>query len=117
MRRASVILTSFTCAIGMAGCSIAGSWRVVSTNPPGAPFPAQVVTFDRNNSYTATGPEEDGGVTSTGQYRFNWFNLDILEPGNMPRTYRARRQLNGALVLTYEQRGAKVSATLVKTGR
>lgn len=115
LRRMATALAMLAGALALSGCSIAGSWRVVSIDPPGAPFPVQVLTLDPNNNYTATGPEHAKPCTTTGQYRFNGSRLEVVEGGRMPRTYGARRQMDGSLVLTYEERGVRVRATLVRT--
>ncbi|MGD2110959.1 MAG: hypothetical protein PVI86_16405 [Phycisphaerae bacterium] len=99
----------------LSACSIAGSWRVVSTDPPEAPFPVEVVTFDPQHNYTATSSKTLKRGGSTGKYRWNGFRLEIAESGKSPRTYKARRQPDGTLVLTYEENGIGVSATLVRT--
>lgn len=109
-----MVLVTLICAATAGGCSIAGSWRTIAVDPPGAPFPVDRVTFDRGNSYTATGSREGEIRTSTGHYRWNWFKLDIMEPGRLPRTYSARRRLDGTLMLTYEEGRGKVTATLAK---
>ena len=70
------------------------------------------VTFDRDNNYTATWSKQERARTSTGRYKWNGFKLDIMERGSLPRVYRARLRLDGKLVLTYEERGVKVAATL-----
>ena len=114
MRRIATTLIALGGAVALGGCSIAGSWRVVSTEPPGAPFPVAVLTLDPNNTYTATGSNDARPRTTTGQYRWNGSRLDVLETGKVPRSYQARRRFDGSLVLTYEERGARVSATLVR---
>lgn len=100
------------CLLAFFGCGIAGSWKRVAVDPPGAPFPMDHVTFDRDNNYTATWSQQERARTSTGRYKWNGFKLDIMERGSLPRAYRARLRLDGKLVLTYEERGAKVAATL-----
>jgi hypothetical protein len=114
MRRTTVVLAALMGATTAGGCSIAGSWRTIAVDPPGAPFPVDRVTFDRDDNYTATGSREGETRTSTGRYRWNWFKLDVLEPGGQPRTYSAQRRLDGKLVLTYKEGRGKVTATLAK---
>ncbi len=75
------------------------------------------VTFDRANNYTATWSQQERARTSTGRYKFSGFKLDIMERGSLPRAYRANLRMNGKLVLTYQERGAKVAATLEKVHR
>ena len=114
MRQTAVMLMALGGAVAICGCSIAGAWRVVSTDPPGAPFPVHVLTLDPSGSYTATGPEGTKPQTTTGQYRLSGSRLEVLEGGKVPRSFQARRRLDGALVLAYEEGGVSVSATLVR---
>ncbi len=116
MRRNLIALTTMPLAFAVVGCSLAGSWRVIATDPPGAPFPVSVVTFDRDHNCTSTWSQAGGARTSVAQYRWNGFNLKIMEAGRLPLTYRARRSLGGGLVLTYRKNDAKVVATLEKVG-
>ena len=98
-----------------AGCSLAGSWRIVSVDPPGMPFPVDTVTFDRNQNYTATRRHEGKTHTSTGQFHWDGFTLDVMQPGTVPRTYGARLRLDGNLVLTNRQGETKAVAILTRT--
>jgi len=101
--------------VALCGCSITGSWRMVSTDPPEVPFPVEVLTFDPDNNYTATGPKGATPRTTTGQYQLRGSKLEILEAGKMPRVYRARRTGDNTLFLTYEEQGARATATFVRT--
>ncbi len=114
MRRTFLMLFLPLFAVAGTGCSIAGSWQRVAVDPPGAPFPIDHVTFDRNDNYTATWSHDGRPRTSTGRYHWNGFKLDVAQEAKMPRSYRARLRLDGKLVLTYEEGGAKVMATLEK---
>ena len=114
MQRTTMVLAALICITTAGGCTIAGSWRTIAVDPPGAPFPVDRVTFDRDNNYTASGSQEGEICTSTGRYRWNWFKLDVMEPGRLPRTYSARRRLDGRLVLTYKEGRGKVTAILAK---
>lgn len=117
MQRTTMVLAALMCITTAGGCTIAGSWRTIAIDPPGAPFPVDRVTFDRGNNYTASGSQEGEIRTSTGRYRWNWFKLDVMEPGRLPRTYSARRRLDGKLMLTYEEGRGKVTATLAKVDK
>ncbi len=114
MRRTLIVLFLPVCALVGTGCSIAGSWKRVAVDPPGVPFPVDHVTFDRDDNYTATWSHEGRARTSTGRYHWNGFKLDVMQEEGLPRSYRGRLRLDGTLVLTYEERGAKVTATLEK---
>jgi len=83
-------------------------------DPPGARFPVDRVTFDREHNYTATWSQGGETRTSTGRYRFNWLELDIMETGKQPRTYRAYHRLDGKLVLMYDEGRGKTTAILTK---
>ncbi len=117
MRRIAASVALSGLIVALCGCSITGSWRIVSTDPPDAPFPVEVLTFDPDNNYTATGPEGARPRTSTGQYQLKGSKLEILEGGRMPRVYRARRKGDTTLVLTYEEQGDRVTATFVRTDK
>ena len=106
------VLASAASALCSAGCSIAGSWERVSVDPPGAPFPVDHVTFDRASNYTSTWTQDGEPRTNTGAYRWNGRQLKVASPGHEPRIYRGRLRLDGRLVLTYEEGGAKVQAVL-----
>ncbi len=107
--------TTIACALATAGCSIAGSWRTVSTEPPGVTFPINTLTLDGDGNYTATWIVKDETRTDTGFYRWDGFTLDVEQAGSMPRSYGARLRLNGNLLLTHRQGNARAVATLVKT--
>ena len=111
-----IALTTIPCALALAGCSIAGSWRVTATDPPGAPAPVSVLTFDRDHNYTATWSHEGRTRTSLGRYRWRATGLAMTEAGELPRPHRARLRLDGKLVLTYREGDAKTVATLAKVG-
>ncbi len=115
-RAAVLALVLAACVGAVAGCSIAGSWKRIAVDPPGVPFPVDYVTFDHNDNYTATWTYEGKTRTSTGRYHWNGFSLEVLQTGSQPRKYRARRQLDGKLVLTYEEGAAKATATLQRVG-
>ena len=114
-RRWWMVLTLGICLTLPAGCSIAGSWKRIATEPAGAPFPVDHVTFARNHQYTASGPVYGQNRTSTGQYDWDGITLSILQAGRESRTYRGRVRLDGSLVLTYGAGKEKVTATLVRT--
>ncbi len=104
-------------AAAIGGCSIAGSWKTVAVDPPDARFPLDHVTFDRDNNYTATWSENGKTRTATGQYQWNWSKLEIVQTGRPARAYRTRHLLDGRLVLTFDESGAKASATLERVDK
>jgi len=112
MRQLVLMLVAVAAAAGAAGCSIAGSWRTVTIDPPGVPFPLEQVTFDREQNYTASWTENEQPRTSTGQYSWNGFSLKVMQEGSLPRKYAARRRLDGRLMLTYAEGEGRVKATL-----
>ena len=114
MRQALVMYTAVVCTLAVGGCGITGSWKRIAVDPPGAPFPVDRVTFDRQHNYTATWSHGGQTRTSTGEYRFSWNILEIMETGRQPRTYRAYRRLDGKLLLTYGEGGGEMTATLTK---
>lgn len=116
-RRPAWAAATAACLLQALGCSIAGSWRTVAVDPPGALFPVEVVRFDGANTYTSTGVYGGEKRTTTGRYEFNGFKLDITEGDRLPRSYGARLRLDGKLVLTLREGDAKMTATLAKIDR
>lgn len=112
MRQPVLMVVAVAAVAGAAGCSIAGSWRTVTIDPPGVPFPLQHVAFDREHNYMASWTESGRSRTSTGRYNWNGFTLRVWQEGNLPRKYGARRRLDGRLVLTYAEGEGKVNAIL-----
>lgn len=107
----TLILATLT----VTGCnSITGSWKKVSTQPRGAPFPIDKIIFDPQQNYTSTWTYEGQTHTDTGQYRYSGNTLKVMQSFNQPRTYKAKLKMDGSLVLTYQVGDTKVSATLIK---
>lgn len=102
------------CLVECGGCSIAGSWKTIAVDPPGMPFPIERMSFDRDHNYTATFLYEGESRTSTGQYRWNGFTLDVMQAGKTSQSYRVERHLNGKLVLTLGKGDRKVKTIMVK---
>lgn len=94
------------------GCSLTGSWKRVSVEPPGSYFPIEFITFDKQNQYTATWKDKGRSRTSVGIYQGQRFSLDVAKQDEPPRTYRIQKRLDGRLILIYETDGVKVSALL-----
>ena len=104
-------------ALVFTGCSITGSWKRVRVDPPGVPFPVEHVTFGADRSYTASWSHEGSPRTSTGMFDWNGMRLDIHQSGMQPRSYRARRRLDGKLELIYGQGKGAVTAVLERTNQ
>ena len=98
------------------GCSITGpitgTWRTVSIDPPGAPFPVDAITFDQNDNYTASWAQGGKTRTTLGQYRWNGSRLEVVRPGNQPQIYKAWVGLDGKLIMTYGTGDSAIRATL-----
>ena len=103
------------CATMNTGCSVTGSWKRVSVDPPGVPFPIDTLTFDANKNYTASWSEKGSPRTSSGIFTWNGSTLKIQQFGKQPRTYRARRRFDGKLELTYEIGNSKATAILERS--
>ena len=96
------------------GCSLTGSWRVVSTSPRDQTFPFSTVTFAEDR-YTATGEDGDDGRTSTGTFRWNGRQLTIHPADGGERVYPGRKTVGGRLVLRHRYNDAEIEATFEKT--
>ena len=120
MDRLTQLLKLTGCLSLMSGCSItgsiAGTWRTVSVDPPGASFPVDTITFDRNHNYTASWAQAGKPRTTLGQYRWNGSRLEVLRPGNQPQTYKASVGLDGRLTMTYGSGESKIQAKLERAG-
>ena len=112
MDRLMQLLKLTGCLALMSGCSIAGTWRTVSVDPPGASFPVDTITFDQNHNYTATWAQAGKSRTTLGQYRWNGSRLEVVRPGNQAQTYKASVGLDGRLTMTYGTGDSKIEAKL-----
>lgn len=115
--RAVAIWLPVALAPVFSGCSITGSWRRVSVDPPGVPFPVELVTFGADRTYTASWSQEGSPRTSTGMFDWNGMTLNIHQTGMQPRSYHARRRLDGKLELIYGQGKKAVTAVLERTNQ
>ena len=59
------------CAVALSGCSLTGSWKTVSVDPPGAPFPVTTLTFDRDGTYSTSWTQGGRSTGSAGRYEWN----------------------------------------------
>lgn len=87
----------------------------MSLDPPGAPFPLNSITLDRDHKYTASWMLEGRRQTTTGRYKWNGSTLEVASPGSLPRKYGARLRLDGKLVMTYVHGDARLTAILQRT--
>lgn len=105
-------LACLVCLFGLTDCTIAGSWKTVSVDPPGASVPVDSITFDKSHNYTASWQQAGKSRTTLGEYRWNGFRLNVVRPGNQPETYGARIGLDGKLTLTYGTGASKIKTVL-----
>lgn len=98
------------------GCSLVGDWQTVSVRPAGEHFPITNLTLDKQHGFTATYDYDGQRRTCAGRYEWSGMRL-VLEPvDGQRRVYRARRRINGRLVLVHEDTMSRVVATLERTG-
>lgn len=101
-------------ALSATGCSLAGSWQTVSVEPLGLPFPLEAITLDNDNNYTATWAHDGQRRTTTGRFKWNGRSLELARQGFSPRKYRAKKRLDGKLVMYFEQNDVTMTAILEK---
>jgi len=94
------------------GCSVTGTWKRVTTDPPNAPFPVDDLLLDAEGNYSAQWEHEGSKRASYGTYEFRGGELIIAQAGSMPRAYGARVRLDGKLELTYTVYGDSIKAVL-----
>lgn len=94
------------------GCSVTGTWKRVTTDPPDAPFPVEDLLLDADGAYSAQWEYEGRKCRSQGTYEFRGGELIIAQNGSMPRAYGARVRLDGKLELTLAVNGDSVKAVL-----
>lgn len=95
------------------GCSLAGTWSTVRTDPAdaGGRSPFQMVTFNDEGGYTATGQEGSKVITKTGAYEWNGSKLTIRPADGEVRVYTGHINiLTKQLVLTHKMDGQKITA-------
>ena len=100
----------------ISGCSISGSiagtWRTVSVEPPGAAFPVDTITFDQNHNYTASWEQAGRSRTTLGHYRWSGSRLEVVRAGDEPQIYRASVGSDGRLTMRYGSGESRVEAKL-----
>lgn len=94
------------------GCSVTGTWKRVTTDPPNALFPVDDLLLDRDGNYNARWEHEGRKYGSYGTYEFRGGELIVAQAGSMPRAYGARIRLDGKLELTVSVNGDSVRAVL-----
>jgi hypothetical protein len=108
-----ITFCSLIAATIVGGCTRAtGTWRTVSTEPPGLPFPLHELTLDESGAYRATSEIEGKTIRSAGAYRWDGRWLRVQQEGYEPRAYRVTRRRDGSLVMAYEINGRKLSAVM-----
>lgn len=98
------------------GCSVAGTWRVISIEPEGAEFPISRLTLDSRQRFTATGPIDGEVRTRVGTYRSSLGTLRLIPNNGSDESYRASFRWSGTCVLSVRSDAARdsVSATMVQ---
>lgn len=112
--RTAVVLTAAT-LIG--GCSIAGTWNTVKTEPADAEArsPFQVVTFNDEGGYTATGEQGSKVITATGTYQWDGAKLTVHPSDGETRVYPGHLNIfTEQLVLTHKSGDEKMTAWFEK---
>ncbi len=94
------------------GCSVTGTWKRVTTDPPNAPFPVDDLLLDSDGNYTARWEYQGRSCGSYGTYEFRGGELIVTQTGAMPRTYGARVRFDGKLELTYTVNEDSIKAVL-----
>lgn len=108
----SLAAVAGTLLLTIPGCSITGNWERVETDPPGAPFPVEEVTFTDTNEYAARWQQYGRAQFSVGTYKLFGTRLDVQQYGSKPLTYSARVRSDGLLELVYSHEGQPVKALL-----
>ena len=107
-------ILTFLSAMGTVGCRVSGTWTMDAVDPPGASFPLHQLVLDPNQGYSALWTENGKQKGSSGQYRWNGYQLKVAQAGRDPRTYGARLGLDGKLRMTYRENDQSVTATLIR---
>jgi hypothetical protein len=100
MKHLTRLAIAFTLTVAAAGCSVAGSWRTVSVEPPEAEFPIERLSLDKQSNFTATGPIHHATRTRVGPYRLAWRTLTLMPADGPAEEYQCGLRLDGRLSLT-----------------
>ncbi|MBN1511388.1 MAG: hypothetical protein JXB13_05190 [Phycisphaerae bacterium] len=116
MRRGSAIAAVLALANG--GCSITGTWRVQSVDPPSTreEFPLHHVTFEDEGTYFDEPLPGEEGEPNVGQYSWNpaFYTLHLTPKGSTTQFYRGYIRMDRKLVVTRTGKGPKHRAILVR---
>jgi hypothetical protein len=111
----TIVLLSVVALIS--GCSIAGTWKTVKTDPAdqASACPSEMVTFNDEGGYTATGQHGGEAVTSTGTYEWDGFKLTVKPAEGETRVYPGHYDaFTSQLVLTHKMDDKKTTAWMEK---
>ena len=108
-------LAAVVCAGFLAGCSIEGTWKTVSIEPPqyAEKFTLATVTFDEG-MYTGTVKCQGQEITSTGEYIWNGTSLKIIPTDGDPREYQGCLWWGKKLELNCDYKGEKLTGVMQK---
>jgi len=112
--RSIVLLTAVTL---ISGCSIAGTWKTVKSEPADAAArsPFQMVTFNDEGGYTATGQHGSEVITDTGTYEWDGTKLTVHPGKGDTRVYPGYLDIfKNQLVLTHKTEDMKMTAWMEK---
>ncbi len=114
--RGSVIVAILALAGG--GCSVTGTWRVQSVDPPSArtEFPLHHVTFGDEGTYSDKPQPGEEGEPNVGQYSWNpaFYTLHLTPRGSTTQFYRGYIRIDRKLVVTRTGKGPRLRAVLVR---
>ena len=104
-------------ALLIGGCSIAGTWNTVKTEPADTDLrsPFQMVTFNDEGGYTATGQRGSEVINATGTYEWDGAKLTVHPSDGETRVYPGHLNIfTKQLVLTHKRDDTKVTAWFEK---
>lgn len=117
MRRHVCAIVLLTVVTFLGGCSIAGTWKTVKTEPADSAdrCPFQMVTFNDEGGYTATRQQGSQVVTKTGTYQWDGTKLTVKPAEGETRVYPGYYDIfTSRLVLTYKKDNQKTTAWMEK---
>ncbi|MFQ5492166.1 MAG: hypothetical protein ACE5GE_15730 [Phycisphaerae bacterium] len=117
MKRLIPVVGLLTVVAMIGGCSIAGTWKSVRTDPADAmsKTPFQMVTFNDDGEYSATRQEGSQVMTATGTYKWDGMKLTITPSEGEQRVYPGCLDMfTGQLVLKHKHEDQKTTAWMEK---
>ncbi|MHC4065811.1 MAG: hypothetical protein ACYSUI_15120 [Planctomycetota bacterium] len=117
MKRHAVTVFTAVATIMLSGCSLAGTWKAVKTDPADAVehFPILMVTFNADGEYSASEQHGSDVKTSLGTYKWDGLKLTIMPNDGAKRVYSGNKNLfTRQLVLSHQVKDQKVTAWLEK---